>query len=66
MKLKSLLAALLTSLVASLSFGQAASADAVDNTAKIVRSVNKPAKKHAHKVSAKKHKVAKHKKTAAM
>ena len=66
MKLKSLLAALLTSLVASLSFAQAAPAAAVDSTTKIDQSVNKPAKKHAHKVSAKKHKAAKHKKPAAM
>lgn len=66
MKLKSLLAALLVSLVPSLSFAQSAPAAAADNTAKIEQPSKKTAKKHAHKVGVKKHKAAKHKKTAAM
>ena len=45
---------------------QTAPAAAVDSTVKAEKPVKKHAKKKAHKVSAKKHKAAKHKKKAAM
>lgn len=66
MKIKTMLAAVIFSLVGPVSFALSAPAAAVDSTVKIEKSVKKPAKKHAHKVSAKKHKAAKHKKTAPM
>jgi hypothetical protein len=66
MKLKSLLAAVLISSIASLSFAQSAPAAAAESPSQVETVVKKPAKKHGHKVSAKKHKAAKHKKKAAM
>lgn len=66
MKLKSLLFALSTSLLAALSFAQSAPAAAIDSTVKFEQSIKKPTVKHTQKVSTKKHKAAKHKKTKAM
>jgi Skp family chaperone for outer membrane proteins len=78
MKLNTLFAASVMSLAATLSFAQTAPAVApiapavvqpaapVDNTAKAEAPAKKHGKKQAHKVSVKKHKVAKHKKKAAM
>lgn len=66
MKLKSLLAALLMSSIASLSFAQSAPAAATVSPSQVETVIKKPAKKHAHKVASKKHKATKHKKKAAM
>lgn len=80
MKLKSLLVVSVVSFAASLSFAQTAPvvapvapavvqqapAAAVENTSKAEVPTKKHAKKHAHKVSAKKHKAGKHKKKAVM
>jgi hypothetical protein len=80
MKLNSLLAVSALSFATTLSFAQSAPAvapvapavvqpapaAAVDNTSKAEVPPKKHAKKHAHKVSAKKHKAGKHKKKVVM
>jgi hypothetical protein len=66
MKLKHVLPALLMSLLGTFSFAQSAPASAVDGTVKIEKPAKKTAKKHAHKVSAKKHKASKRKTTGMM
>ncbi len=64
MKMKSLIAAIVLAGVGALSFAQNDPAPAAP--LKVEKVNNKNAKKHAHKVSVKKHKAAKHKKQAAM
>jgi Skp family chaperone for outer membrane proteins len=61
MKMKHMLPALLMSLLGSFSYAQSAPAAAVDGTVKVEKSAKKTTKKHAHKVSSKKHKTSKHK-----
>jgi len=64
MKIKSLIAAVVVAGISALSFAQN---EPVSKAPVKVEKVNKKnAKKHAHKVSGKKHKVAKHKKQAVM
>jgi len=66
MNLKPMICALAMSLLGSVSFAQSAPAAAFDSTVKIETAVKKTPKKHAHKVSAKKHKTSKHKATGTM
>jgi len=64
MKMKSLIATIVLAGIGALSFAQNEPAPAAP--VKVEKAAKKNAKKHAHKVSVKKHKAAKHKKQAAM
>ena len=64
MKMKSLIAAVVVGGISALSFAQ--NEPSSKAPVKVEKVNKKNAKKHAHKVSGKKHKVAKHKKQAVM